>query len=143
MNFNTSIRLNPRWLFLFVPVVVVSCQAESESDRKTKAEIREIVFVYHNYRDSNNISPRDADDLVRYFPNNEKLDALLKGGHYVVVWNAVMELKEVDSWASHVLIYEDQPDAKGDRWMAMQDGTVRSMTGSEFEKAPKAKTKAN
>jgi predicted small lipoprotein YifL/predicted RecA/RadA family phage recombinase len=99
-------------------------------------DLKQIGLAYQNYLDTNGQAPQQAQDLLVYLENNQKLVDAIKDGTYVVYWN--VRLHNLPDGTSNTLLgYTWNVPTEGGIAL-MADGAVKNMKKDEFEQVPKA-----
>jgi hypothetical protein len=95
--------------------------------------LRQIGTFYLLYRNDLNRSPASLKDFVAYIKRDAPRESqALEEGHYVLVLN-------VTPTSSTVLAYERNAYTDGSRLVLMGDGSVKLMSGPEFQAALRVK----
>jgi len=112
-----------------------SDQGDDSEKARRKGELAEIYDVYTTYVKKNQKPPQKLADLTQKEQQNLAPGATraLQSEEYVVVWGADTNTKD-----GAVLAHQKAAATDGG-WVLLHDGTVKHMSASEFNAAPKAK----
>jgi hypothetical protein len=104
-------------------------------------DLKQIALAYTNYCDANQKGPANANDLLTYVENDALLVQKMQSD-YTFIWGVNlrdMRLFAENGTSNTVLGYETTVPTSGGL-VVMCDGFVTTMTASEFNAAPKAKS---
>ena len=129
--------------FAFLTILAVTApaaraQLQFQQDRALANDMKQIGLAWHNFHDTNNRGPKDADELAPYFDNSKKLLDSLKTKRIDFAFGvSIRELS--DKGLSNVIIGFEKDAATKGGLALFGDGSVRKLSAAEFAKAAKAK----
>lgn len=133
----------PAWSVAVIIAVSASggCSTKERATTLQSRDLRELGLLYHNYcAEVHAAGPRDAADLNKAGGLGPELDAALRSGDYVLLWQ--VNLARVARAGNHSDLvlgwHKDTPEAGGT--VLMGDGVVLLMTSAEFNAAKRAPT---
>lgn len=108
------------------------------SAAEQKQDLQFIALTYHQFHDDRKRSPRDVDELAGYDvpatrETRTRVEAALKSGKYVVVWNAKLGPRP-DALLAY---YRDAPEKGGA--VCYVNGEFATLTREQFAQTPKAR----
>lgn len=98
-----------------------------------KAALQEIADMLKSLADEGKKPPAKLAELAAVEPMLPTAGAKVRSGEIVYVWGA-----DLASGGTQIIAYEKQAETEGG-YVLLQDGTVKKMSASEFQSAPKAK----
>jgi hypothetical protein len=127
-----------RLLPLFLVVFASACTSETKPPPPPSAEegLKEMAGIYRYIEYSKLTLPRKPEDFSDYVDSMPSAFERVKRGDYVVAWGVGRSTSP--GAAEQILVYEKKAPAEGGA-VLLRDGTVKQMTATEFNAAPKAK----
>jgi hypothetical protein len=123
-----------------LPLVLLlgGCERETPPPPPPSAEqgLQEMVGVYRYLEYSKLPLPRKADDFNDYIDSMPTALERIKQGDFLVVWG--VGRSTAPGAGNQILVYEKKAPTEGGA-VLLRDGTVKQMTATEFNAAPKAK----
>lgn len=95
-------------------------------------QFQDLGGLIQEYQDARKKAPTKVQDLTEFEPAHPRGYTLLSSGQAVYVWGVGI------SSGTSVLAHEKDAEQKGG-CVLLQDGSVKTMSASEFAAAPKAK----
>jgi prepilin-type N-terminal cleavage/methylation domain-containing protein len=116
---------------LSMPALQRALNAAQDTDRRN--ELKQIALAYNNYCAANKHGPNSQQDLSSFYENSSRINEDLDAGQITVIWGVVP-----DGDSNPPLAYETKGDRIGNHMVALADGSVQTLDGSEFAAMLKA-----
>ena len=125
----------------------------NENQRLLEHDLKVFALLYHEYNAEYDRAPSRLDDLESFarehavgINSSDMYDAprafeMIRKGRFVVIWDAVL-LSNGDENDKYVLGYESSASEDG-RLVMLAGGSLRYVTGEEFEALPRIKTRSD
>jgi hypothetical protein len=123
--------------FLCLAFIGLTAPARAD-DRVQPNDLKQIGLAFHNFVDTKNRGPKDADELAPFFENSKKLLDHLKTKRIDFVFG--VSLKDLEgTGVSNTIIAHEKDAATRGGLVLFGDTSVRKLSAEEFAKTAKAK----
>jgi hypothetical protein len=124
--------------FLISLLLVCGCGSTPKPPPPPSAAeaLTEMVNVYKYIEYSKLPLPRKPEDFADYWDSMPTASERIKQGEFIVVWG--FGRSTTPGTAEQILVYEKKAPTEGGA-VLLRDGTVKTLTSTEFGTAPKAR----